>query len=309
MKKTLLLSTAVIATLLTSCSGSGSHLNKKTILNNCEGIFLVEEDPTDPKANFFTAIKVDTIIDDLTPMNPEAVMPQNTKCVKICLVSDKTDYSSSFEMNDFNTIVHDQKTNKDYTPALRDNESSFEPSHTFIIVDVPKETNVEDLSIGFKISKAPDYSTFLALKSNPATETPNRVVKMDSVFYQSSVLYGGKTKVILKTITYNVDDNDAFAKKLRMAAGPLAKIAKVDVEYELVEGATGGVPSLSYLFTSYRSQFSPEHSTELPVTIDGTGTKLACSYYFALYANETIDYIADSFEEAGVYFKINPKAK
>ncbi|MES2133706.1 MAG: hypothetical protein V4506_15255, partial [Bacteroidota bacterium] len=201
MKK-VLLSTAVIATLLTSCSSS--HLNKKTVLSNCEGIFLVEELP-DAKTKFYTTIKVDTIIDDLTPMNPKAAMPENSKCVKICLVSDKIDYSNAFELSEFNTVIHDQKTNKDYTPALRDNESSFSPSSTFIIIDVPKETNVEDLSIGFKISKNLDYSSFLALKTNPATETPNRVVKMDSVCYQTSALYGGKTKVILKNITYNVD--------------------------------------------------------------------------------------------------------
>lgn len=305
MKK-VLLSTAVIATLLTSCSSS--HLNKKTILSNCEGIFLVEETPGD-NTRFFTTIKVDTVIDDLTPMNPEAFIPENLKCVKICLVSDKIDYSNNFELSEFNTIIHDKKTNKDYTPSLRDHESSFTPSNTYIVVDVPKETNVEDLSIGFKVSKDVDYTNFLALKTNPATETANRAVKMDSVIYQTSALYGGKTKVTLKTITYNVDDKDAFVKKMRMSAGPLAKISKVDVEYELVEGASGSIPNLSYLFTSYRTSFSPERSMELPYNIEGTGTKIACSYYFPLYANETMDFLADSFEEPSAYFKINPKAK
>jgi len=302
MKK-VLMSAGIFLLFLTSCGES--QLNQKIELENCEGLFWVGGDQEEG-VSYYTALRIDSVIDDITPLNPDALLP-DVKLVKICFTSDKTDFDNKTVLDEMNMFVYDTKTKKEYKPTLRKKESKFSSIESFIIVDVPKDTKVEDLTVGISVNQDRDYASFIPLKNGTEKIEKNKTVVLDSIATDKSVLYNGTTQVTLKQITYNVDD--AKSKEIKELS-KIARIAKVDVEYKLVEGTESGLSQMNYIFTPLRATMSSEQSDDnLGWSLKGNGTVKTCSYYFKLYPGETLDYLVDSSTNPSVFFKVNPNAE
>lgn len=302
MKK-VLMSAGIFLLFLTSCGDS--QLNQKIDLENCEGLFWVGGDQEEG-ISYYTALRIDSVIDDITPLNPDALLP-DVKLVKICFTSDKTDFDNETELDEMNMYVYNTKTKKEYKPTLRKDESKFTSFESFIIVDVPKDTKVEDLSVGISVDGNKDYKSFLPLKNGSEKIEKNKVVVLDSVTTDQSFLYGGTTQITLKQITYNFED--AKSKEINELF-KIARIAKVDVEYKVLDGDEADLSQMNYIFTPFRAAMSDEQSDEnLGWSLKGAGTVKKCSYYFRLYPGETLDYLVNSTTEPSIFFKVNPNAK
>ncbi len=305
MKKTLFAFIGLTTLFLTSCGDS--HLNEATALTGCEKNFFVGTDD-EGLNNYFISFRVDTVIDDITPFNPDAAMIEGNKTIKICFSHDKMDSDNDKELEFMNTFIYDTKTKKEYSPSLRDNESEFNPiKNCFITVDVPKDTKIADLAIGVNFGGEKDYKEFLPLKKGKAVSKADEVVKVNKEQSYESVLMGnGKVNVVLKSITYNVSDKDKEAKAIHFIK-PMAKVAKVEIEYTLAEGDEADYNDLSYLFTEYRAQFRQAASSDPGFSIKGNGTKITQTNYFLLYADEKIAAITDSNSSPSLSFEFNTK--
>ena len=304
MKKILFACLSLVVLGITSCGNS--NLNKMTILSNCEKLFFAGTATGEEDVNYFYSVRVDSVIDDITPINPDALMDVNNKIVKICYSFDKINYDNEYELTVLDFVVYDTKTKKEYKANLRDNESQTEMSHKncFITVDVPKDTKIEDLSLGAFPSEDKNYADFLALK-NGAEEKKDEVKSMNLVQTYDAVLYGsGKVNATLKTITYNVSDTDPEAKELK-TPGMMGRVAKVDVEYELTSGDEADLDELTYLFTEFRKQFvSSTTPKKLEYSIKGQGTKITISTYFIIYANEKITALTNADSDPSLVFEL-----
>lgn len=300
MKKTLVVFIGMTVLFLTSCGDS--NLNKATSYTNAEKTFFVGTD-AEGKNNYFIAMRIDTVIDDITPYNPDALMGADNKIIKICYSSDNIDYNNKAELDYMNVLVYNTKTKKEYQPSLRDNESNYRSWDGFFTVDVPKDTKIEDLSVGIYLDEDKDFEGFISLKDSGKEPKSDDLVSVNKEQTYSSVLRGdGNVKITLKSITYNVSDKDKIAKEMHELR-PLAKVVKVDFEYKLVDGEEADINSLSYLFTEYRAQFSSKTTTDLGYSIAGNGTTKTTSNYFVLFADETIVAITDSQTSPSLAFE------
>lgn len=312
MKKTILIAGSALV-IMSSCSKE--HLNKKIDTIGSIGTYQIgetEDYNIDTRQNelvpVYMSVKIDSVIDDVTPKNPDALMPADHKSIKVYFTTE----NKQKELSETDIYVFDTKSKKEYLPTLRDNESKFNNTGGFFIVDVPNTTAVEDLTIGLDdlTNKNKTHEGYIDLKPKTITSTPNKVVKLDSSIINESVLYdGGKTKTTIKSITYNVDNNDKNIDALTRMVNPGGNFVKVDVEIELIEGEEASVNSLKHLFTQYREIYCSKETNELPFTIKGKGTILKSSYYFSLWPGENIDYIAETNKQPETLFKINPNAK
>lgn len=312
MKKTILaLSSSVI--IFSACSKE--HLNKKIDTIGSIGTYQIgetEEYNIDTRQKepvpVFMAMKIDSVIDDITPKNPDALMPADYKSIKVYFTTE----NKQKKLSETDIYVFDTKSKKEYLPTLRDNESKFGNSGGFFIVDVPNTTSIEDLTIGLDdmSNKNKTHEGYIDLKPKTINTAENFVVKLDSSVFNESVLYeGAKTKTTIKSITYNVDAKDKNIDAMTRMVNPGACFVKVDVEYELVEGEESSIYALNYLFTKYKVLFSSKETNKVPSTLVGKGTVIKTAYYFCLWPGETVDYIAESSKQPEILFKINPNAK
>ncbi len=312
MKKTIL---AISSSVIIFSACSKEHLNKKIDTIGSIGTYQIgetEEYNIDTRQKepvpVFMSVKIDSVIDDITPKNPDALMPADYKSIKVFFTTE----NKQKKLSETDIYVFDSKAKKEYLPTLRDNESKFSNSGGFFIVDVPNITLIEDLTIGLDdiTNKNKTHEGYINLKPKTINKSENFVVKLDSSIYNESVLYeGGKTKTTIKSITYNVDAKDKNIDAMTRMVDPSACFVRVDVEFELVEGEECSIYSLNYLFTQYREVFSVKETNSLPSTIVGKGTVIKTAYYFSLWPGETVNYIAERSKEAEIIFKINLNAK